>query len=552
MTTLDPDPAAEDPVAAVDALVAEIAPGLRPPAVRRRDVVMVTGPWLAGVSAVATVLAERLPQWPVVEAAELPPGEVPTAVVFVVSAAAALTESDCALLDAAAAHTDVVIGAVSKIDVHRQWREMQQTARETLADYAPRYRDVAWVGAAAAPERGEPRVDDLVAELAKQLGDSDVQRRNRLRSWEFQLRTDADRIDRDARAEGRRARVTLLQEQRDEVVRQRRMSKSERVIGLRSRIAQARVQLSYFARKRCASVRGELAEDAAGMTRRRLPQFEADVRGRLEEVVAEVDQGVSEHLADVAQELGLSGDAAATTSTPQFEIGAPALSSRRLETQLMTLLGAGFGLGVALALSRLFANLAPGLTAAGAVACVVVGVAVTVWVVRIRGLLRDRAVLDRWVGEATAALRSALQELVALRVVAAESALTAELAERNETEAARAADRIAGLDRELREHAAATARAAAVRDRQLPTLHRALAAVRSELGGLARFDAGEAKLGPPDELGGSARFDAGEAKLGPPDEQGGSARFDAGEAKLGPPDELGQSGPANPARTAAD
>jgi hypothetical protein len=290
--------------------------------------------------------------------------------------------------------------------------------------------------------------------------------------------------------------VALLQEQRDEVVRQRRMSKSERVIALRSRIAQARVQLSYFARKRCSSVRGELAEDAAGMTRRRLPEFEAYVRSRLEEVVAEVDEGVSEHLADVAQELGLSGDVAATTPpAPQVESAAPVLTSRRLETQLMTLLGAGFGLGVALTLSRVFAHLAPGLTAAGAALCVVVGVAVTVWVVRIRGLLRDRAVLDRWVGEATAGLRSALQEMVALRVVAAESALTAELAERNETEAARAADRIAALDRELREHAAASARAAAVRDRQLPTLQRALAAVRSELGA-------------PDERGGSARLDA--------------------------------------------
>lgn len=474
-----------DPTAAVDALVAEIAPGVRPPAVRRCDVVLVTGPWLSGVSAVAAELADRLPPWPVVEATDLMPGEVPAAVVFVVSAAAALTESDCALLDAAAAHTDVVIGVVSKIDAHRHWREMQEAARETLADYAPRYRGMAWVGAAAAPVRGEPRVDELVAELTKQLGDSDLQRRNRLRSWEFQLRTDADRVDRDARAEGRRARVALLQEQRDEVVRQRRMSKSERSISLRSRISQARVQLSYFARKRCASVRGELCEDAATMTRRRLPEFEAYVRDRMADVVTEVDQGVSEHLADVAQELGLAADVSSATGTvppaPQIEIGEPALKSRRLETQLMTLLGAGFGIGVALTLSRLFAHLAPGLAAVGAVVCVAVGVAVTAWVVRIRGLLRDRAVLDRWVGEATGALRSAVQERVALRVVAAESALTAELAERNETEAARAADRIAGLDRELREHAAATARAAAVRDRQLPTLRRALAAVRSEL-----------------------------------------------------------------------
>ncbi|BBX24467.1 hypothetical protein MTER_38780 [Mycolicibacter terrae] len=531
------DIADPDPAAAVDALVAEIAPGVRPPAVRRCDAIMVTGPWLAGVSAVASALADRLPQWRVVEATDLMPGEVPSAVVFVVSAAAALTDSDCALLDAAAAHTDVVIGVVSKIDVHRQWREMQEAARETLADYAPRYRDVAWVGAAAAPERGDPRVDGLVAELAELLGDGAVERRNRLRSWEFQLRTDADRIDRDARAEGRRARVALLQEQRDEVVRQRRITKSERTIALRSRIAQARVQLAHFARKRCASVRGELAEDAAGMTRRRLPEFEAYVRDRLQEVVAEVDQGVAEHLADVAQELGLSGDTAAAPSTPpapQSEPGAPALASRRLETQLMTLLGAGFGMGVALTLSRLFAHLAPGLTVAGAVLCVAVGVAVTVWVVHIRGLLRDRAVLDRWVGDAAAALRSALQEQVALRVVAAESALTAELAERNEIEAARAADRIAALDRELREHAAASARAAAVRDRQLPTLQRALAAVRSELGSSASLDGGEATLGLPDQPSSSVSLDGGEATLG----------------LL--PDQLDESGPEETTRAAAD
>ncbi|KLO25583.1 hypothetical protein ABW16_22520 [Mycolicibacter heraklionensis] len=492
MTAPGADAADSDPATGVDALIAELAPGVRPPAVRRCDVVVVTGPWLAGVSAMTTVLADRMPQWLVMEATDLAPGEVPLAVVFVVSAAAALTKSDCALLDAVAAHTDVVIGVVSKIDAHRQWREMRAAARETLAGHAPRYRDAAWVGAAAAPERGDPRVEDLVAELTRQLEDGDAHRRNRLRSWEFQLRTDADRIDRDARAEGRRARVTQLQEQRDEVVRQRRMSKSERVIALRSRIAQARVQLSYFASKRCASVRSELAEDAAGMTRRRWAEFESYVHDRLTEVVTEVDQGVTEHLADVAQELGLASHApsgGAAVPLPQVDTGKPPLESRRLETQLMAVLGIGFGLGVALTLSRVFAHLAPGLAAVGAAGCALAGVVATVWVVRIRGLLRDRVVLDRWVGQATNAVRSSVQELVALRVVAAESALTAELAAHNETEAARVTDRVAGLDRELREHAAATARAAAVRDRQLPALRRALERVRAELGESGPADA---------------------------------------------------------------
>ena len=212
----------------------------------------------------------------------------------------------------------------------------------------------------------------------------------------------------------------------------------------------------------------------------------------------------------------------AQVALPQVDAGSPPLESRRLETQLMAVLGIGFGLGVALTLSRVFAHLAPGLAAAGAAGCAIAGVVATVWVVRIRGLLRDRVVLDRWVGQATSAVRSSLAELVALRVVAAESVLTAELAGRNETEAARVADRVATLDRELREHAAAAARAAAVRDRRLPGLRRAWENVRAELGDSARLDAGEAKLGPPHELGDSARLDAGEAKLGPPHELGDS------------------------------
>ena len=37
-----------DPVAAADAVVAAVDPGLSSPGVERRDVVLVTGPWLAG------------------------------------------------------------------------------------------------------------------------------------------------------------------------------------------------------------------------------------------------------------------------------------------------------------------------------------------------------------------------------------------------------------------------------------------------------------------------------------------------------------------------
>jgi hypothetical protein len=410
-------------------------------------------------------------------------------VVFVVSAIAALTESDCALVDLAANYTDLVIGVVTKIDAHRNWRDVLAADRVRLAARAPRYQHVQWVGASAAPDLGEPRLDELVGLLRQRLSDPDMQRRNRLRAWEVRLHTVIDRYQADAAGADRQARVTALRKNRDDIVRGRRLSKSERTIALRSQIQRARVQLTYFARNRCTSVRAELQEDASNMGRRGLGGFESYVRTRSAQVVDEVDEGITDHLADVATELGLSAPA----PPPPLEapgVAQPPLKSRRLETQLTMIVGAGFGFGVALAVTRLFAGLAPGLTISGLIAGGLVGLLLTVWVVGIRGLLHDRAVLDRWVTDVIATLRSAVEERVATRVLAAETALTTDLAAREEVESATAADRVAELDTELREHAVATARAGVVRDRRLPPLQQALDAVRAELYGAGSAEAG--------------------------------------------------------------
>ena len=112
-----------DPVGAVDALVAGVDPGLSSPGVENRDVVLVTGPWLAGATGVIAALRDRLPEQEFVETEDIRPAEAPAVVVFVVSAAAPITESDCALMDSSAAHRPV-IGVVSKIDVHRNWEDV--------------------------------------------------------------------------------------------------------------------------------------------------------------------------------------------------------------------------------------------------------------------------------------------------------------------------------------------------------------------------------------------------------------------------------------------
>ncbi|WP_428343317.1 hypothetical protein [Mycobacterium sp.] len=472
-------------------MVTEIGPQLGTPTTERRDAVLVTGPWLAGVSGVVAALSERLPKQTFIESTDLETGEAPTAVVFVVSAAAALTASDCALLDAAAAETDAVIAAVSKIDVHQNWHDVLAGNREALAAHAPRYSDVPWVGVAAAPEEGEPRIDDLATALSEHLSNAELTRRNRLRAWKSRLQAVADRYDRDADGAGRRARVEALREQRGEILRQRRLAKSERTIALRSQTQQARVQLSYLGRNRCAAVRAELQEDAANLSRGKLREFESDAGIRLNAVFAEVGDGTTTHLAEVAQTLGLKIDPPAPAPLPTVDLPAPQLKSRKLETRLMMLVGAGFGLGVALTLSRLLADLTPGLTAAGAVACAAIGLALTVWVVGMRGLLRDRALLDRWVGESTALVQSAAEQLVATRVLAAESALTAALSEQDETESTRVAEQVSAIDTELREHSVSGARAAALRGKEMPTLQAALTAVRAELGETETVDEGE-------------------------------------------------------------
>jgi hypothetical protein len=471
-----------DPIAAADAVVAQIEPGLNSPGVRSRNVVLVVGPWLSGATALIDALRVRMPEYTFVESDELNAADAPAAVVFTVSAIAPMTESDCAIIDFASTNTDLVVGVVSKIDAHRNWREVLAANRALLTQRAPHYAQVQWVGAAAAPDLGEPRTDELVALLRQRLADPDVARRNRLRAWESRLLTVIGQYQANGEGFDRRARVSALHDKRDEILRDRRVAKSERTIALRSGLQQARVQLGHFARNRCTSVRGELAEDAAQLTRRRIGTFQTRVSTRAREVVEEVEEGITAQLADVATALKLPVPPVAAPPSPP-QIAAPPLKSRRQETQLMMILGAGFGLGVALVVTRLFAGLAPGMTAAGLVAGGVVGLVLTVWVVGIRGLLHDRGVLDRWVTDAINVLRSAVEERVATRVLVAEAALTSELAHRDEVDSATAAERVGQIDAELREHAVQTARAAKVRDRRLPPLQRAIDAVRTQLYG---------------------------------------------------------------------
>jgi hypothetical protein len=168
-----------------------------------------------------------------------------------------------------------------------------------------------------------------------------------------------------------------------------------------------------------------LREQAAAVPVGGADGFAAMVRSEAGRFGDDLDGEITRALQAAAAELGLDGHPpdGPTALVPRRPAGLdpPSSSSRRLEGRLMAVLGAGFGLGIALASSRLVAGLAPGLSIAGAVAGTVVGLGLVVWVVRVRGLLHDRALLDRWVTEVVATLRWHGETMVAERLIVAES-----------------------------------------------------------------------------------------------------------------------------------
>lgn len=367
-------------------------------------VIAVVGPPSAGASSLAAAVAERLPDHTVVEA--LGP-TTPDAVVIVASAVAPLADSDVDLIERAAAGTDLVIAAVSKIDAHRGWREVLTADRALVARRDERYRQVPWVGVAAAPDLGEPDVDELVDTLRACLARPDLNQRNRLRASVF---------------------------------RGHRSSRSADALAVRGGIQKARLTLVYFVRRRCAAIGADLRAEAVELPRGATARFADRVRDAVADFDAELDLAIDEAIDATIRQV--AGALALTPPPPSDAPPSPRLplprpSSRRLETRLMLVLGGGFGLGVALTLSRLTVQLGPGSDLIGLLVGGVVGLLLTIWVVGIRGVLHDRALMDRWVGEVTSTLRTCAEETVARRLLDTEIAFTSELAARDPAAAAR-------------------------------------------------------------------------------------------------------------------
>ena len=342
----------------------------------------------------AAALRGRLDRCAIVEPADLAPGRFPDAVVFVTSAAAPMSACDAAMLAAAAARTDAVVGAVAKIDVHRTWGAVLDINRTALQPRA-----VPWVGVAADPEIGPLVIRPLVDAVRAELDDEYRQRRNLLRAREWTLQQ---------RIAGR---------EREAAARAALRAQAVRRSAARVRIQQARLQLAAQARATSAALRAEVQSEAAVVSRRDLDAFDGRAHRRAQQVADEFDSAVTDCMAEIC----VSAGAAVPALPPPRPVHSyfPSPRSAVQEDRLAAVFGIGFGIGVALTLGRFLAEVAPATTPAAVPVCGAAGLALAAWVVRTRRLLTARAALDRRAAELAAGIRTALEE----RVLAAESAL---------------------------------------------------------------------------------------------------------------------------------
>ena len=190
-------------------------------------------------------------------------------------------------------------------------------------------------------------------------------------------------------------------------------------ITARGEVQRARMQLAGQARAMCAALRAELQQEASLISGRGLDAFPGRVLSQARQAADHFGAAVAARSARLAGSAGLSAVRVPDASALGAYLPQPRRSA--LENRLSTVVGTGFGLGVALTVGRVLADLCPGAGPAVRLGCGVIGVALTWWVVRARRLLTARAALERWVAEVAVGLRTAMEQ----RVLTVESALLA-------------------------------------------------------------------------------------------------------------------------------
>lgn len=417
------------------------------------------------------------------------PGETLTAGVgiLVVDPSSSIGDEEVAMMARLRATVGTVALVCTKIDAFWEWPRILRAHRR-LVDPAEQVPVFAVSSAAAlAGATDESGVDELTGWVREALSAPTALRTERARVSAAQGAVDQLLIDR-ARAAGDGAAerdaagldagtdsadTGALLQRRRVLLGARDRGRVDRLAAVRTGLARTRSRsladaqqsarsLTAEALRRCADVRAGDVEAHAAWLRQAVADMAAGVEQRTTERLDETASSAQIGLdggdgadADAAS-AGHAGDTGALAAAPHRAEGTgagqtqrPLPTGRRGEDALLVLIGASTGLGIGRLVVAPMASVHT-LQWISMPLTLVLGVAVAIWVIRVRRASVHRGELRTWSAEVITDARTRLERDIGLRVTTAESQMTGRIGRYYERRARQATDEVAAIDDRLR------------------------------------------------------------------------------------------------------
>ncbi|MCW4355844.1 hypothetical protein ONR57_21295 [Hoyosella sp. YIM 151337] len=487
--------------------------------------VVVTGRENTGKSALVEALNAVQPRGPVLfrEWSEADGDGVQLAVVLMVfDAAGPMGSTELAELRRLNASVDRVVFAITKTDMHQNWRQVRDRDAQLLSIHTPRFtgaeiHPIATPLVQAANDRrdSDPEAARALAESAgvealyevicNELPPpgADYVARNLLWSVTGALqeaRAARQRVSRDVQ---NNPEINRLHRMRAELLRNRGAGRSDELSSLRSDVQLSRVELGHdvaeWARATAAVTRAEI--DA--LSGSAIVSYPARVRSLVRTGLNENDARVTARSGALQAGHGVDGEAPADAMTAEPDSAAPAgdepgsgpagvvpndelpleAPRRGAEDYVMILIGASVGAGLGrIAVAPL--SLVPVLDILTIPLTLLLGGAIAFLMLRLRRQVAARARLREWAAEQLLDARGKMERAVATRLVTVEQEIATAIGRRFDAKIADTDAQVHAIEAEL-QHLTST------RDRELSVLSSEVSHISAAMERGMRFLHGE-------------------------------------------------------------
>ncbi|WP_278313706.1 hypothetical protein [Lolliginicoccus levis] len=412
---------------------------------------------------------------------------------MVFDAAGPIGSTELAELRALAHGVDQVVFAITKTDMHTNWRQVRDRDAQLLSIHTPRFTGAEIHPVATPLVHAANDRRDTDPEAARSLADSagidalhaavlarvpaprtDYVARNVLWSMVGALQDAQAARQRIGRDIQNNPEINRLHRVRAELLRTRGAGRTEDLTTVRADIQRARVDLGHevtgwasstaaLARNEIDALDGRALADYPARIRKLAragrEQNQARITERATELFASRSRPVPEQVTDsTARQATETG-----TGSIQPAAEAPDIMPRRgPEDYVVAVLGASAGLG----LGRLFLGplaLMPVVDMIAIPLTLLLGVVVALWMLRVRRHVVARGRLREWTATQISQARALMEREVATRLVTAEQHLVTATNEAHDR-------RIAGTDEDIAEHEASLRMLTARRDDRLAEL----------------------------------------------------------------------------------